>query len=275
MSRKESKRSSRGAKTKGLVRDLVDCSIRETYSMKIGYLISLILAAMLWWVPVLGPMIAGYIGGRKSGTAVRGFASSFAAALTIAAYWVILSFGMFSGQSISAYLTTLAEGSAFEPAVQYMASLFVGASSTAAVELEPLFMVVVFGMIGGFMANQVRREAEMMAVAGSACQIRHIRSLDLYVRGKRTGFESYDECSAVCVNAMSPSEPAVRAAEPELKHSTVTTTAEMKAVTTSTASVPVSDASENADNPFAGLVARSAVREDREKSSPGKDFEYI
>ena len=275
LSRKKNKRSSKGAKTKGLVRDLVNCSIRETYSMKVGYLMTLILAVMLWWIPAMGPMIAGYVGGRKSGTAVRGFTSSFAVALTIAAYWILMSLGMFSGQSISAYLTNLAEGSAFEPAVRYIASLFTGASSTATVELEPLFMLVVFGMIGGFIANQVRREVKMIAVAGSASQIRHIRSLDLYAEGKRTGFESFDDCSAVRVNAMPPSEPAARAAEPKPKQSTVTTTAEMKAVTTSTASVPVNDAHENADNPFAELVARSTAQEDRDKPSSGNDFEYI
>ena len=36
-------------------------------------------------------------------------------------------------------------------------------------------MMAVFGMIGGFMANQVRKEAEMMAVAGSASQTRRVR----------------------------------------------------------------------------------------------------
>ena len=36
---------------------------------------TLILAALLWWFPVLGPMVAGYVGGRKSGTTMRGLAS--------------------------------------------------------------------------------------------------------------------------------------------------------------------------------------------------------
>ena len=275
--KKENKRSSSGAKTKGFVRDLVDSSIRETYSMRTGYFMTLILAALLWWVPVLGPMIAGYVGGRKSGTTVRGLVSSSAAALTIFASLFVLSLGMFSGQSASNYLTDLAAGTLFEPAVQYIASLFVAASNTASINIEPLFMMAVFGMIGGFMANQVRREAEMMAVAGSAGQTRRVRSLDLYIKGKKTGFESFDDCSAICVNAMPPSEPVAKTPVPEVqtKQSAVTTTAEMRMATTSTTSEPADDVPAATENVFAGLVARNAVREDQEKPSSGKDFEYI
>ncbi len=277
--KKENKRSSSGAKTKSFVRDLADSSIRETYSMRTGFFMTLILAALLWWVPVLGPMVAGYVGGRKSGTTMRGLASSSLAALTIIALWFVLSLGMFSGQSISNYLTTLAVGSVFEPAVQYIASLFMTVGSTSSISLEPLFMMAVFGMIGGFMANQVRKEAEMMAVAGSASQTRRVRSLDLYMKGKKTGFESFDDCSAICVNAMPPSEPVAKAPAPvpevQTKQSAVTTTAEMRVATTSTTSEPADDVQAATDNPFAGLVARSAKREDQEKPAPGKDFEYI
>ena len=45
--------------------------------------------------------------------------------------------------------------------------------------------------------------------------------------------------------------------------------------TTSTTSEPADDAPAVTENVFAGLVARNAAREDPEKPSSGKDFEYI
>ena len=40
----------------------------SVYSQGKGIFYSLIFSIMLWWIPIAGPAIAGYLGGRKSGT---------------------------------------------------------------------------------------------------------------------------------------------------------------------------------------------------------------
>ena len=46
------------------------------YSQPKGIFYTILFSVMLWWIPIAGPSIAGYIGGRKSGDTVRAMTSS-------------------------------------------------------------------------------------------------------------------------------------------------------------------------------------------------------
>ncbi len=39
----------------------------STYSVKMGFLYSVVSMALLWWIPVIGPFYSGYVSGRKAG----------------------------------------------------------------------------------------------------------------------------------------------------------------------------------------------------------------
>ncbi len=46
------------------------------YSQSRGMLYTFMFSIMLWWIPIAGPAIAGYIGGRKSGSTSKALVSS-------------------------------------------------------------------------------------------------------------------------------------------------------------------------------------------------------
>jgi len=49
------------------------------------------LALLLFWLPVVGPLIAGYVGGRKSGSVARAFAAAVAPAIVLTLLVSVLS----------------------------------------------------------------------------------------------------------------------------------------------------------------------------------------
>lgn len=49
------------------------------YSQSKGLFYTILFSLMLWWIPIAGPAIAGYIGGRKSGDTAKALTSSLVA----------------------------------------------------------------------------------------------------------------------------------------------------------------------------------------------------
>ncbi len=54
-----------------------------TYSQPKGIYYTVLFSLLLWWIPIAGPAIAGYIGGRKSGSTSKALASSLIATSVI------------------------------------------------------------------------------------------------------------------------------------------------------------------------------------------------
>ncbi len=52
---------------------------RVTYDFWSGVKYTLILSAFLWWLPLFGPMLAGYVGGRRTGGPKKGLAAAITA----------------------------------------------------------------------------------------------------------------------------------------------------------------------------------------------------
>ena len=65
------------------------------YSQGKGIFYSLIFSLTLWWIPVAGPAIAGYLGGRKSGSVGKALVSSFVSTAVIVL--IIFSLSPFKG----------------------------------------------------------------------------------------------------------------------------------------------------------------------------------
>ena len=53
------------------------------YSQPKGIYYSILFSILLWWIPIAGPAVAGYIGGRKSGSTSKALTSSLIATAVI------------------------------------------------------------------------------------------------------------------------------------------------------------------------------------------------
>lgn len=133
-----------------------------SFGSAVGY--SVVLLVSLWWLPVLGPIIIGYVTGRKAGDPLKGLV---AMALPIALYFVIVQLvamgwvhvphlvqGYFSG-----YLSSSVAGAVFVPYVKqtFAMGMEVGTNLLSYLYYAPsaFFIMLTFAFIGGAMSRQV------------------------------------------------------------------------------------------------------------------------
>ncbi len=64
---------------------------RRQRSLLVGFLYMLGLSILLFWLPVVGPFVAGFVGGRAVGSPGRGLAAAILPAIIVAIGVVILS----------------------------------------------------------------------------------------------------------------------------------------------------------------------------------------
>jgi len=140
-----------------------------TYSIWGAVRYILILSVLLWWLPTIGQMIAGYVGGRRSGGPWRGVL----AAILPVAFIIGLSWGSDHGY-LTPWLTTLtaipnlagqAVTGAVPPAtpyvdfvLSYLATFVAALQSTVSMGTNGYLVTVVFAYVGGIVADQARRE---------------------------------------------------------------------------------------------------------------------
>ncbi len=217
-------------------------------SVAIGYLLSI----FLWWIPVLGQMVMGYVSGRKAGTPFRGMVCvAMAAGLALLSVYVfcLIAFGQygFPGTDLA---TIAAAIGAFSPVLSSTAvcltPFFV--AGTSGINVGLFATAIAFGFVGGIMSSQARKEAaSLMATGAVGDTLRtHARSLDLYAQNKTLGFKAFDDCITMqnmTVNANNtgvpdvPKEPPVRRTTSTVQ--TVTTT--VSAASATRTSGPFSD----------------------------------
>lgn len=168
----------------------------ETYDIRLAAVLSAFLALFLWWIPIIGPAAAGYVGGRKSGSMTKGFLVPLAVGILLVLVvqglsYIVLGGGGFPETSASEAASKLhgvtgAFGS-------YLSSYFV--AGTASLNLSQLGVFAVFGLVGGVLSRQIRKETAMLLSSGAVqSAIRPMpRSVELYMRGKQLGFESFED----------------------------------------------------------------------------------
>jgi len=132
------------------------------------------LSLLLWWLPIFGQMIAGYVGGRRAGAPWKGML----AALVPVAFIFIIStlvkasiiptviFGIdLSPDAIVAAIT--AHVPVLQPYVDfvnmYLTNFFTSLSSTANLGFDSYVTTVAFAYIGGVLSQQNRREMELLS----------------------------------------------------------------------------------------------------------------
>jgi hypothetical protein len=131
----------------------------------------LVLSLMLWWLPMFGQMIAGYVGGRRAGGPWRGVAASI--------FPVVALYGVMSGFS-SGLLPSHLFGVAVAPAAlatalntnipflspyiqfssEYVSAFVGGLAGISPYGINTYVLTVAFAYVGGVLAEQNRREIE-------------------------------------------------------------------------------------------------------------------
>jgi hypothetical protein len=131
----------------------------------------LVLSLMLWWLPMFGQMIAGYVGGRRAGGPWRGVAASI--------FPVVALYGVMTGFS-SGLLPSHLFGVAIAPAAlatvlntnipflspylhfstQYVGAFVGGLAGVSPYGINTYVLTVAFAYVGGVLAEQNRREIE-------------------------------------------------------------------------------------------------------------------
>ena len=131
----------------------------------------LILSLMLWWLPMFGQMIAGYVGGRRAGSPWKGVIASIIPVVALYGLMAGFSSGFFpshiSGVAIApaAISAALTHNIPFLSPYLHFSSEYVGAfvkglAGASPYGINTYVLTVAFAYIGGVLAEQNRREIE-------------------------------------------------------------------------------------------------------------------
>ncbi len=137
--------------------------MKYPYSMTeaIGY--SIVLLVSLWWLPVVGPMIIGYITGRKAGGPIKGILAMF---VPIALYFLIvqaIAIGwVHVPHLVQGYFTNTVASEIMVPYLRetITTGIAVGTDIMSYLYYAPsaFFIMLSFAFIGGAISRQVIME---------------------------------------------------------------------------------------------------------------------
>jgi hypothetical protein len=131
------------------------------------------LSLLLWWLPIFGQMIAGYVGGRRAGAPWKGMLAALVPVVFIFIVSILVRAGIIPTVIFGVDLSpdaVVAVITANVPVVQpyvdfvnmYLTSFFSSLHSTANLGLDSYVTTVAFAYIGGVLSQQNRREMELL-----------------------------------------------------------------------------------------------------------------
>ena len=160
----------------------------------------LILSFLLWWIQPAGPMIAGYVGGRRAGSPIKAVIAAlmpvFAIYIANAAYAhnfashqidFVASLPAVVSDGVSSILPFLVPYKEFM--VSYMRGFVEALTTTFGMGTNGYLMVVIFAYIGGLIAEQTRRELVYRSGSGASVGVNLVQPL----LGARPYVEEDDE----------------------------------------------------------------------------------
>lgn len=130
-------------------------------NMVVGMWYVFILSVLLWWLPVFGQMIAGYLGGRKAGTSIRGVFVTLIPCFIIIILLVLIDVGLLpSLGGLAAIPSSLigGVGSVSPQAGAYIAGIYNSLLALMGLNGNGIIVIMVFGLIGGMMADMNKKE---------------------------------------------------------------------------------------------------------------------
>jgi hypothetical protein len=132
---------------------------------------TLILSLVLWWLPLFGQMIAGYVGGRRAGGPWKGVA---AAIIPVACLYVVMTgfdSGFFPSHVFGVAIAPAAVGASIADSIpfispylqfssEYVGSFVDSLAGSSPYGINVYVVTVAFAYVGGILAEQNRREIE-------------------------------------------------------------------------------------------------------------------
>ena len=193
--RRASKKTKKGVKT----------PFAAFFDSKAGILIATLMALLLWWVPYLGPMAAGFMGGRKAGSMYRGILVGIVSCILVLLITGLLSVGvaaLYTGdfaapvQEFSAELYEL-----IGLLSDYLETFIIVTETGFEFDQGTYFLLGAMSFIGGVFADQTRKEVKAISeLIKGMNQAEPPRSLKAYRDHREVGFRSYDDYAAMSVN---------------------------------------------------------------------------
>jgi len=210
-----------GARIRGAAEAVLGTDLKgqnSVYDTRSGTLLTIVLLFVLGWIPMIGQMVSGFVGGRRAGSPMRGLISSTVGALFVVLFLFVIAEGL---RGINSALVNEPEGdiamfAASYPLVQqlldlalsYARDLFGGADFT--INYSAYAVTIPFGIIGGIFANQAQKEARIIVARTGKATARRVRSMDAFKEGKSLGFETYEQYTAMSVNSMASTTPSAK-----------------------------------------------------------------
>ncbi|UCE80319.1 MAG: hypothetical protein JSV94_03880 [Methanobacteriota archaeon] len=137
---------------------------------------TLILSIVLWWLPLFGQMIAGYVGGRRAGGPWKGVAASILPVVCL--YIIITGFdsGFFPSHVMGVAIAPAALAASLSESLplispyiqfssEYVGSFVDALAGSSPYGINTYVVTVAFAYVGGILAEQSRREIEFTSGA--------------------------------------------------------------------------------------------------------------
>ncbi len=130
---------------------------------------TLVLSIVLWWLPLFGQMIAGYVGGRRAGGPWKGVA---AAIVPVACLYVVVTgfdSGFFPSHILGVAVAPAAVSASLSQSIpfispyiqfssEYVGSFVAALAGSSPYGINTYVVTVAFAYVGGILAEQSRRE---------------------------------------------------------------------------------------------------------------------
>jgi len=139
-----------------------------TYDFWSGVKYIVVLSAILWWIPLFGPMLAGYVGGRRTGGPKKGILASIFGLGIIGVVYYLLSYGYvyLALESVLEYpdkIIALATSHSFlgpylEFFHQYWVTFFDRIWAGVPFGSNSYILTIIFAYIGGIISYEKRKE---------------------------------------------------------------------------------------------------------------------
>lgn len=169
--------------------------------------IILILSFLLWWIQPAGPMIAGYVGGRRAGSPIKAVIAAlmpvfaiYIANLTYAHNFasrevdIVATLPMALSDAAASILPFLVPYKEFM--ISYLSGFVNALTTTFGMGTNGYLMVIIFSYIGGLIAEQTRRELVFRSGSGSSVGVNLLQPLlgaRPYVADEEDAYEEDEE----------------------------------------------------------------------------------
>ncbi len=144
------------------------------YSLKSSLIIAYASTILLWWLPIFGPMISGYVSGRAAGNKWKGLLTTLIVSLTFGVISVILTYNLVKVPSyINSYFdsTLIYSVSRLSPYLGWLIisiKLVLTNFNLYLMEIPPNWAVLIaFGFMGGAMSELLTIDNERKSLLQS------------------------------------------------------------------------------------------------------------